>query len=168
MVKKEEAVTETAQNAEQAQNVVKTEEVVAETQNIDSVEVPEDAEEISQEEAFQAAVDELNRLREENTAIKQELDTTKAELQKVIEHTNSEAAIAGKQILELDAKVKDLETRLAEAQKGNNNTAYIELLRQFEAKIAEYAGLRRERLRKEFITDLKEEIQRQKDLLTNA
>lgn len=168
MVKKEEAVTETAQNAEQAQNVVKTEEVVAETQNIDSVEVPEDAEEISQEEAFQAAVDELNRLREENTAIKQELDTTKAELQKVIEHTNSEAAIAGKQILELDTKVKDLETRLAEAQKGNNNTAYIELLGQFEAKIAEYAGLRRERLRKEFITDLKEEIQRQKDLLTNA
>lgn len=168
MVKKEEAVTETAQNAEQAQNVVKTEEVVAETQNIDSVEVPEDAEEISQEEAFQAAVDELNRLREENTAIKQELDTTKAELQKVIEHTNTEAGIAGKRIVELDAKVKELEEKLAESLKGGNNTVYIELLEQFEAKINEYAGLRRERLRKEFVTDLKEEIQRQKDLLTNA
>ena len=149
MAKKEETAVETAQKETvKAENEVKTE-VVAENatteetavkaENLEAVEVPENAEEISQEEALKAAVDEVNRLREENTAIKQELDSTKEELKK-----------------------------LAEALKGENNTVYIELLEQFEAKINEYAGLRRERLRKEFVTDLKEEIQRQKDLLTNA
>lgn len=178
MEKKEETAVETAQKETvKAENEVKTEavaenatteEATVKAENLEAVEVPENAEEISQEEAFQAAVDELNRLREENTAIKQELDTTKAELQKVIEHTNTEAGIAGKRIVELDAKVKELEEKLAESLKGGNNTVYIELLEQIEAKINEYAGLRRERLRKEFVTDLKEEIQRQKDLLTNA
>lgn len=178
MAKKEETAVETAQKETvKAENEVKTEvvaenatteETAAKAENLEAVEVPENAEEISQEEALKAAVDEVNRLREENTAIKQELDSTKEELKKLVEHTNTEAGIAGKQIVDLDAKVKELEEKLAEALKGGNNTVYIELLEQFEAKINEYAGLRRERLRKEFVTDLKEEIQRQKDLLTNA
>ena len=178
MAKKEEAAVDTAQKeAVNAENEAKVEavvenatpeEVVTNEGNLDAVEVPENAEEISQDEALNAAVDEVNRLWEENTAIKQELDSTKAELKKLVEHTNTEAGIAGKQIVDLEAKVKELEEKLAEALKGGNHKAYIELLEQFEAKINDYAGLRRERLRKEFITDLKEEIQRQKDLLTNA
>ena len=124
MAKKEETAVETAQKETvNAENEVKTE-VVAENatteetavkaENLEAVEVPENAEEISQEEALKAAVDEVNRLREENTAIKQELDSTKEEPKKLVEHTNTEAGIAGKQIVDLDAKVKELEEKLAD------------------------------------------------------
>ena len=110
MAKKEETAVETAQKETvNAENEVKTE-VVAENatteetavkaENLEAVEVPENAEEISQEEALKAAVDEVNRLREENTAIKQELDSTKEEPKKLVEHTNTEAGIAGKQIVD--------------------------------------------------------------------
>lgn len=138
-------------------------------EELDNAEVPEDAEEIAQEEALEAAASEVNRLREENTVIKQELDAKSTELKNLVEHTNKEAEIAGKQILELEAKVKELETQLqAAGTVSGSNQFYIELLNKFEGKIDEYAGLRRERLRKEFITDLKEEINKQREQLTNA
>lgn len=158
MVKKEETVTETTQNAEQAQNAVVEEankEAAVNTQNLDSVEVPENAEEISQEEALAKAADEVNRLRQENTEIKQQLDD-------IIKKTNEEAEIAGKQIIELEKKLE------AVSQTSGSNAFYIDFLNKLEEKFNNYSGIRRERLRNEFITDIKEEIQRQKDLLTNA
>lgn len=136
-----------------------------ETQNIEEVEVPADAEEISNKQALEAAVAEVNKLREENTAIKQELDKKNTEFQELVAKNNEEAEIAAKQILELKEKVKAFEEN---KETVSDNGFYIELLEQFEAKIDEYAGLRRERLRKEFVTDLKEEIQRQKETLKNA
>ena len=116
------------------------------------MQVPENAEEISNDEALKLAADEVNKLREENTVLKAQLDEANQKLQAVEE-------TVGK----LEEKLK-----AAAAGNGGNNEYYIELLAQFDAKIDEYAGLRRERLRKEFITDLKEEIQRQKDTLNNA
>ena len=133
-------------------------------EELDNAEVPEDAEEITQEEALEAAANEVNRLREENTAIKQELDAKSTELKNLVEHTNKETEIAGKQILDLEAKVKELETQLQAAGTVSGSNQF----NKFEAKIDEYAGLRRERLRKEFITDLKEEINKQREQLTNA
>lgn len=176
MVKKEENKVENVeQNASEVatateEKVVeqKTEAQNAEEVKVENVEVPENAEEISEEEAFKLAADEVNKLRDENTALKQTLAAKTAELEAVIAKTNEEAGIAGKQILDLETKVKELEEKLKDAAAGNNNTVYIELLDSFETKIDQYAGLRRERLRKEFITDLKEEIQKQKDLLKNA
>lgn len=172
MVKKEETVTETTQNAEQAQNAVVEEtnkEAAVNTQNFDSVEVPENAEEISQEEALAKAADEVNRLRQENTEIKQQLDD-------IIKKTNEEAEIAGKQIIELEKKLASVEKVVEEkeaqlkaaSQTSGSNAFYIDFLNKLEEKFNNYSGIRRERLRYEFITDIKEEIQRQKDLLTNA
>lgn len=142
----ENATTETT-NVEEANK-----EAAANAQNLDAVQVPENAEEISDDEALKLAADEVNKLREENTVLKAQLDEANQKLQAVEE-------TVGK----LEEKVK-----AAAAGNGGNNEFFIELLAQFDAKIDEYAGLRRERLRKEFITDLKEEIQRQKDLLNNA
>ena len=146
MAKKEEAAVDAVQNAAEP----------AVQENLQNVEVPDNAEEITQEQALAEAAAEVNKLREENTAIKQELDKKKTEFQKLVAKNNEEAEIAAKQILE-----ENKET-------ASDNGFYLKLLEQFEAKIDEYAGLRRERLRKEFITDLKEEIQRQKDTLKNA
>lgn len=153
MAKKEEAAVDAVQNVAEP----------AVQENLQNVEVPDNAEEITQEQALAEAAAEVNKLREENTAIKQELDKKNTEFQELVAKNNEEAEIAAKQILELEEKVKAFE--------GNKETAsgfYLKLLEQFEAKIDEYAGLRRERLRKEFIIDLKEEIQRQKDTLKNA
>lgn len=152
MAKKEEAAVDAVQNVAEP----------AVQENLQNVEVPDNAEEITQEQALAEAAVEVNKLREENTAIKQELDKKNTEFQELVAKNNEEAEIAAKQILELEEKVKAFE---------NKETAsgfYLKLLEQFEAKIDEYAGLRRERLRKEFIIDLKEEIQRQKDTLKNA
>lgn len=152
--KKPEAVAENA-TAETTETTVVEEankEAAANAQNLDAVQVPENAEEISNDEALKLAADEVNKLREENTVLKAQLDEANQKLQAVEE------------------TVGKLEEKLKAAAAGNsgNNEYYIELLTQFDAKIDEYAGLRRERLRKEFITDLKEEIQRQKDTLNNA
>lgn len=136
-----------------------------ETKELEKVEVPEGAEEISNEEAFDVAVEEVNKLREENTAIKQELDKKNAEIKEISEKAQTDAEEAAKKIAELEEKVKAFEEN---KETPSDNAFYIELLDQFDAKINEYAGLRRERLRKEFITDLKEEIQRQKEQLKNA
>lgn len=152
--KKPEAVAENA-TAETTETTVVEEankEAAANAQNLDAVQVPENAEEISNDEALKLAADEVNKLREENTVLKAQLDEANQKLQAVEE-------TVGK----LEEKLK-----AAAAGNGGNNEYYIELLAQFDAKIDEYAGLRRERLRKEFITDLKEEIQRQKDTLNNA
>lgn len=135
----------------------------------EEVEVPENAEEITQEEALQAAADEVNRLREENTAIKQQLDD-------IVKKTNEEAAIAGKQIHELEEKLAAVEKVVEEKDKqleaaaktSGSNAFYVDLLNNLEEKFNNYSGIRRERLRSEFITDIKEEIQRQKEQLTNA
>lgn len=188
MVKKEEAVTETAQNAGQAQNVVKTEEIIAETQNIDSVDVPEAAEEISQEEAL-AAANEVNRLRKENTEIKQQLAEIKIEIPEekvaqmraeILENLKAEFSqnleAAAKENAELKEKLAAVEKVVEEKDKqleaaaktSGSNAFYIDFLNKLEEKFNNYSGIRRERLRNEFITDIKEEIQRQKDLLTNA
>ena len=149
--KKPEAIAENATTettvAEEANN-----EAASNAQNLDAVQVPENAEEISNDEALKLAADEVNKLREENTVLKAQLDEANQKLQAVEE-------TVGK----LEEKLK-----AAAAGNGGNNEYYIDLLAQFDAKIDEYAGLRRERLRKEFITDLKEEIQRQKDTLNNA
>lgn len=136
-----------------------------ETKELEKVEVPEGAEEISNEEAFDVVVEEVNKLREENTAIKQELDKKNAEIKEISEKAQTDAEEAAKKIAELEEKVKTFEEN---KETPSDNAFYIELLEQFDAKINEYAGLRRERLRKEFITDLKEEIQRQKEQLKNA
>lgn len=136
-----------------------------ETKELEKVEVPEGAEEISNEEAFDVAVEEVNKLREENTAIKQELDKKNAEIKEISEKAQTDAEEAAKKIAELEEKVKAFEEN---KETPSDNAFYIELLDQFDAKINEYAGLRRERLRKEFITDLKEEFQRQKEQLKNA
>ena len=133
--------------------------------DIEKVEVPESAEEISKEEAFDVAVEEVNKLREENTSIKQELDKKNTEIKEIFEKAQTDAEEAAKKIAELEEKVKAFEEN---KETPSDNAFFIELLDQFDAKINEYAGLRRERLRKEFITDLKEEIQRQKELLKNA
>lgn len=138
------------------------------TENTETVEVPAEAEEISQEEALKLAADEVNKLREENTSLKQAIDDKTNEFKALVEKNNEEAGIAAKRIIELEAKTKELETRLADSVKGGNNQFFVDLLNEFEAKIDEYAGLRRERLRKEFVTDLKEVIQKQKEQLTNA
>lgn len=135
------------------------------TKELEKVEVPEGAEEISNEEAFDVAVEEVNKLREENTAIKQELDKKNAEIKEISEKAQTDAEEAAKKIAELEEKVKAFEEN---KETPSDNAFFIELLDQFDAKINEYAGLRRERLRKEFITDLKEEIQRQKEQLKNA
>lgn len=147
----ENATTETTAETVETVNVENNKEA-ANVENIDAVEVPENAEEISNDEALKLAADEVNKLREENTVLKAQLDEATQKLQAVEE-------TVGK----LEEKLK-----AAAAGNGGNNEYYIELLAQFDAKIDEYAGLRRERLRKEFIIDLKEEIQRQKDLLKNA
>lgn len=136
-----------------------------ETKELEKVEVPEGAEEISNEEAFDVAVEEVNKLREENTAIKQELDKKNAEIKEISEKAQTDAEEAAKKIAELEEMVKTFEEN---KETPSDNAFFIELLDQFDAKINEYAGLRRERLRKEFITDLKEEIQRQKEQLKNA
>lgn len=136
-----------------------------ETKELEKVEVPEGAEEISNEEAFDVAVEEVNKLREENTAIKQELDKKNAEIKEISEKAQADAEEAAKKIADLEEKVKAFEEN---KETPSDNGFFIELLDQFDAKINEYAGLRRERLRKEFITDLKEEIQRQKEQLKNA
>lgn len=136
-----------------------------ETKELEKVEVPEGAEEISNEEAFDVAVEEVNKLREENTAIKQELDKKNAEIKEISEKAQTDAEEAAKKIAELEEKVKAFEEN---KETPSDNAFFIELLDQFDAKINGYAGLRRERLRKEFITDLKEEIQRQKEQLKNA
>ena len=148
MAKKEEAAVDAVQNVAEP----------AVQENLQNVEVPDNAEEITQEQALAEAAVEVNKLREENTAIKQELDKKNTEFQELVAKNNEEAEIAAKQILELE---ENKET-------ASDNGFYLKLLEQFEAKIDEYAGLRRERLRKEFIIDLKEEIQRQKDTLKNA
>lgn len=162
MTKKEAA--EAVKPAEKNEVITET----VETQNIEEVEVPAEAEEISQDEALKLAADEVNKLREENTTLKQAIDDKTNEFKALVEKNNEEAGIAAKQILELEAKVKELEAKLAENVKGGNNQFFVDLLNEFEAKIDEYAGLRRERLRKEFVTDLKEVIQKQKEQLTNA
>ena len=154
MAKKEEAAVDAVQNAAEP----------AVQENLQNVEVPDNAEEITQEQALAEAAVEVNKLREENTAIKQELDKKNTEFQELVAKNNEEAEIAAKQILELKEKVKAFENK----ETASDNGFYLKLLEQFEAKIDEYAGLRRERLRKEFIIDLKEEIQRQKDTLKNA
>lgn len=148
----ENATTETTAETVETVNVENNNKEAANVENIDAVEVPENAEEISNDEALKLAADEVNKLREENTVLKAQLDEATQKLQAVEE-------TVGK----LEEKLK-----AAAAGNGGNNEYYIELLTQFDAKIDEYAGLRRERLRKEFIIDLKEEIQRQKDLLKNA
>lgn len=155
MAKKEEAAVDAVQNAAEP----------AVQENLQNVEVPDNAEEITQEQALAEAAVEVNKLREENTAIKQELDKKNTEFQELVAKNNEEAEIAAKQILELEEKVKAFEEN---KETASDNGFYLKLLEQFEAKIDEYAGLRRERLRKEFITDLKKEIQRQKDTLKNA
>lgn len=144
--------TETTAETVETVNVENNNKEAANVENIDAAEVPENAEEISNDEALKLAADEVNKLREENTVLKAQLDEATQKLQAVEE-------TVGK----LEEKLK-----AAAAGNGGNNEYYIELLAQFDAKIDEYAGLRRERLRKEFIIDLKEEIQRQKDLLKNA
>lgn len=148
----ENATTETTAETVETVNVENNDKEAANVENIDAAEVPENAEEISNDEALKLAADEVNKLREENTVLKAQLDEANQKLQAVEE-------TVGK----LEEKLK-----AAAAGNGGNNEYYIELLAQFDAKIDEYAGLRRERLRKEFITDLKEEIQRQKDTLNNA
>jgi len=161
--------TETAETAQNAAENANTETTPPEEQKLDAVEVPENAEEITQEQALQAAADEVNRLREENTEIKQQLDD-------VIKKTNEEAAIAGKQIQELEEKLAAVEKVAEEktkqleaaAKTSGSNAFYVEFLTKLEEKFNEYSGIRRERLRKEFITDITEEIQRQKEQLTNA
>lgn len=155
MAKKEEIAADAVQNAAEP----------AVQENLQNAEVPDNAEEITQEQALAEAAVEVNKLREENTAIKQELDKKNTEFQELVAKNNEEAEIAAKQILELEEKMKAFEEN---KETVSNNGFYLKLLEQFEAKIDEYAGLRRERLRKEFITDLKEEIQRQKDTLKNA
>ncbi len=155
MAKKEEAAVDAVQNVAEP----------AVQENLQNVEVPDNAEEITQEQALAEAAVEVNKLREENTAIKQELDKKNTEFQELVAKNNEEAEIAAKQILELEEKVKAFEEN---KETASDNGFYLKLLEQFEAKIDEYAGLRRERLRKEFIIDLKEEIQRQKDTLKNA
>ena len=65
--------------------------------------------------------------------------------------------------------MKEKEEQLkAAAQTSGSNAFYADLLDKLKARFDEYSGIRRERLRKEFITDITEEIQRQKELLTNA
>lgn len=161
--KKENA--ETAQNV--AENAAQTVETIAEevkTESVDTgktpeeVEVPEDAEEITQEQALEAAANEVNRLGEENTVLKQTIDEQNAKLVAV-----------EKVVKDLETKNSELEKKLEAAGGGAvDNKFYIELLDRFESKIDDYAGLRRERLRKEFITDLKEEINKQREQLKNA
>ena len=167
-----EAVKTDAQNvAENTETKTETaiETAAPEAQKLDEVVVPENAEEITQEEALAAAADEVNKLRAENTEIKQKLD-------EVIKNANDAAEAAGKQIQELEQKlaavegvVKEKEEQLkAAAQTSGSNAFYADLLDKLKARFDEYSGIRRERLRKEFITDITEEIQRQKELLTNA
>lgn len=161
--KKENA--ETAQNV--AENAAQTVETIAEevkTESVDTgktpeeVEVPENAEEITQEQALEAAANEVNRLGEENTVLKQTIDEQNAKLDSV-----------EKVVKDLETENAELKTRLEAAGGGAvDSQFYIELLNSFEGKIDEYAGLRRERLRKEFITDLKEEINKQREQLKNA
>lgn len=175
MAKKEEAVVEQQKVeavAEQAaEEQQKAPEAVVETvtkEEVENAEVPENAEEITNEEAFAAAVEEVNRLREENTALKQTLDAKNTEIQEIVAKTNEEAGIAAKQIIELEEKVKNLEEQVQKLAADGDNSFFIDLLEEITAKMNEYAGLRRERLRKEFVTDIVELIEKQKDLLKNA
>lgn len=156
-----EAVAENATPEEQTVETVTKEEV-------ENAEVPEDAEEITNEEAFAAAVAEVNRLREENTALKQTLDAKNTEIQEIVTKTNEEAGNSIKKILELEEKVKELEGQVQKLAADGDNSFFIDLLEEITAKMNEYAGLRRERLRKEFVTDIVELIEKQKDLLKNA
>lgn len=184
MAKKEEAVVEQQKVEaveEQTAEGQKAEEVVAENatpeeavvetvtkEEVENAEVPENAEEITNEEAFAAAVAEVNRLREENTALKQTLDAKNTEIQEIVTKTNEEAGNSIKKILELEEKVKELEGQVQKLAADGDNSFYIDLLEEITAKMNEYAGLRRERLRKEFVTDIVELIEKQKDLLKNA
>lgn len=120
-----------------------------------------------------ANVDETNAVeaKETNTVEETEQkanvdDDTIKELERV--KAENDVLVKTLQDLETDKlqilkEKEELEEKLQKAMAGNNNDEYIALLKQFDAKIDEYAGMRRERLRKEFITDLKEEIQRQKE-----
>ena len=126
----------------------------ADANKLDDVEVPADAEEITDNEALVLASEEVNRLRAE------------------LEESEEKCKAAEDVIKLLEEEKKTLEEKCSNCEnKGaaiGDNASYIELLNSFEAKIDSYSDIRRERLRREFVTDLKEEIQRQRDLLTNA
>lgn len=161
MTKKIEETVEnqTAPVAEQTEEVkeTKTEETA---ENTDSVE--ENAEEITTEEALESAIEEINRLREENTAViakaTEEAETAEKQISELLE----KLAAAEEKIAELEEKVKD------SAEVKGSVAFYVELLNKLQAKFDQYSGIRRERLRREFITDITEEIQRQKGLINNA
>ena len=126
----------------------------ADANKLDDVEVPADAEEITDNEALVLASEEVNRLRAE------------------LKESEEKCKAAEDVIKLLEEEKKTLEEKCSNCEnKGaaiGDNASYIELLNSFETKIDSYSDIRRERLRREFVTDLKEEIQRQRDLLTNA
>lgn len=132
----------TKEKKETAANVETETSAEKEQTNAANVEVPENAEEITNDEALEKAADEVNKLRDENTTIKQALDEANAKIKELEEKKNNAVAV--------------------------DNSFYIQLLNDFEKRIDSYSEIRRERLRREFVTDLKEEIARQREKLTNA
>lgn len=184
MANKKEAAEAAQTGAENA-----TTETTDTVKNLDTVDVPENAEEITQEEALQAAADEVNRLREENTAIKQQLaeikveiseeevakmkaeilEAAKAEFSQNLEAVAKENAELKEKLAAVEKVVEEKTKQLeAAAKTSGSNAFYVDLLNKLEEKFNAYSGIRRERLRSEFITDIKEEIQKQKEQLTNA
>lgn len=62
---------------------------------------------------------------------------------------------------ELSEKIKDIEAK----EPVLNNLEFIKFLDDMEVSLEHYAGRRTERLRKEFVTDLKELIQKTRESL---
>lgn len=69
---------------------------------------------------------------QENTAIKQELDKKNAEIKEISEKAQTDAEEVAKKIAELEEKVKAFEEN---KETPSDNTFFIELLDQFDAKI---------------------------------
>jgi len=133
----------------------------ADANKLDDVEAPADAEEITDNEALILASEEVNRLRAE---LEESEEKCKA-AEDVIKLLEEEKKTLEEEKKTLEEKCSNCENKGAAI---GDDASYIELLNSFEAKIDSYSDIRRERLRREFVTDLKEEIQRQRDLLTNA
>lgn len=139
----------------------------------DTVKPPEEqiAEEASEQETKPVVAEISVEVPEEQIAqMKAEiLEQVKAEFAQNLEAAAKENAELKEKLAAVEKLVEEKDKQLeAAAKTSGSNAFYVDLLNKLEEKFNNYSGIRRERLRSEFITDIKEEIQRQKEQLTNA
>jgi hypothetical protein len=87
--------------------------------------------------------------------LNKKLETVYTEL----EQTSNNFEAAKNQNLDFAEKIKELETK----EENQDNSAFIQFLDELDAAMDHYAGRRTERLRREFVTDIKELIAKTKE-----